>query len=435
MDGRISKLTTLHLTLQCSEQALVKVLKFLGLLQKLVLSTTHPSPSWQHFLWPLVAKPSREDWPDWSLAGNHKKWEQWCSSQAWYTNILPHLKYLDIQCLNCFSRSECPDNSLLFRLVGWTRAQLTPQLEHLRVCEGRRTITVADYISTGYPDVPPGISRKDYDSIIIRGLVTQQLVIQSSTTLFFQLHSTILFRRLQSLVINWYHYGDHEIPIFPYLEQIKRLEIWDGIIPAYPLNIHLPLIRTLQRLILRCSSFSWMLGRSFEVLRDFHIDGLPDAPEAQSRLEELEVDLPACTTLKLWNLSANHLHFLSCSNVQIIQWERSPELPAVDTAALKSPQVFLCSCFCLKKLDILIPHHLERDLLIEFVFWNAMEQGVWRDIMSVEVDVSLKGSSSEDRHRFFSQMVGHQRDFDKWWKEFTVTKNGLGMMVTIRASM
>ena len=435
VDGRMSKLTTLHLTLQCSEQALVKVLKFLGLLQKLVLSTAHPSPSWQRFLRPLVAKPSREDWPDWLLAGNHQKWEKWHSSQAWYANILPHLKYLDIRCLNYFSRSECPDNSLLFRLVGWTRAQLTPPLEHLRVCEGGQTITEVDWISTCCPDAPPGISRKDYDSFIIRGLVTQQLVIQSPTTPLFQLHATILFRQLQSLVIDWYHYRDHEIPIFPYLEQIKRLEIWDGIIPAYPLNVDLPLTHTLQRLRLRCSSFSWMLGRSFKALREFHINDLPDAPEAQSRLEGLEVDLPACTTLKLWNFSANHLHFLSCTNVQILQWERSPELPAVDTAALKSSQAFLCSCSRLQKLDILVPHHLERDPLIEFVFCDAMEQGVWRDIMSVEVKVSLKGSSSKDRHRFFSQMVGHQRDFDKWWKEFTVTNNGSGMMVTIRASM
>jgi hypothetical protein len=435
IDGRMSKLATLHLTLQCSEQALIKVLKYLGLLQELVLSTAHPSPSWRNFLQPLVAKPARENWPDWSLEDNHQKWEQWCSSQTWYASILPHLKYLGIQCTNGFSRSECLDNGILLRLIGWTRAQLIPPLEHLRVWEGRETTSVVDYISTGYMDKHPGISRKGYDSMIIRGMITRHLVIQSSTTALFALHSPILFRQLQGLVVDCYHFRYHQIPIIPYLEQIKRLEIWDGIIPAYPLDIDLPLIHTLQRLILRCSSFSWVLGRTFKALRELRIDDLPDAPKTLSRLEGLQVGLPICTALKLRNFPSTHLHFLSCPNVQILQLEQSPELLAIDAAALKSPQNFLCTCSCLQQLDIHIPHHLGRDPLIQFVFCDALEQGIWQDITSVEVKVSFKGYSSNDRHHFFSQMVGHQRYFDKWWKEFSVTKNGLGMMVTIRASM
>jgi len=41
VDGRISKLTTLHLTLQCSQRVLIKALKYLVPLQELVLSITH----------------------------------------------------------------------------------------------------------------------------------------------------------------------------------------------------------------------------------------------------------------------------------------------------------------------------------------------------------------------------------------------------------
>jgi len=60
-------------------------------------------------------------------------------------------------------------------------------------------------------------------------------------------------------------------------------------------------------------------------------------------------------------------------------------------------------------LDILVPHRhcLGLDPLIQFVFCDAIETGVWQDIMSVEVKISLKGSSSKNGH-FFSQMVGHQ---------------------------
>jgi hypothetical protein len=60
----VSKLTTLHLTFQCSEQVFIKVLKYLILLQELVLSIAYPSPSWQNFLESLAAKPSTNDWPD-----------------------------------------------------------------------------------------------------------------------------------------------------------------------------------------------------------------------------------------------------------------------------------------------------------------------------------------------------------------------------------
>ena len=434
MDGKLSKLATLHLTLQCSEQVLIKVLKYLGFLQEFVLSTSHPSPSWQYFLEPLAAKPFRDDWPDWSLVSNHQKWEHWCSSQIWHANILPHLKYLGIRCPNGLSRSEYLDNGLWFRLLGWTRAQMTPPLEHLIVWEGRSN-TVVDYISNGYPAEHPGMSRQEYDSMIVRGMVTKQLVIHSSTTPLFQLHSTVLFRQLLHLVVDCNQHRDHKIPIFPYLEQIKRLEIWDGIIPAYSLNIDLPLIHTLQMLSLRCSTFFWMLGRTFRALRELHIDDLPDASQSESRLDGLQVDLPGCTILKLWNFSANHLHFLCCPNVQILQWEQSPALAAIDTAALKSPQSFLRTCSRLQKLDILITLHMGRDSLIQFVFCDALAQGVWLDIRSVEAEVSFKGFSSKDRHHFFNQVVGNQHQYKQWWKEFTVSMNTIRVSVIVRASM
>ena len=77
VDGRISKLTTLHLTFQCSERFLIKVLKYLVPLQELVLSIAHPSPSWQNFLESLAAKPSSKDWPVWDPYAIHaQEWKQ-----------------------------------------------------------------------------------------------------------------------------------------------------------------------------------------------------------------------------------------------------------------------------------------------------------------------------------------------------------------------
>jgi len=262
MDGRISKLTTLHLTLQCSERIFVKVLGYLGVLQELVLSTAYPSSAWQSFLESLVAKPSSNDWTEWDRWYNDlSKWEKWCSSRTWHASVLPHLKYLDIQCPKGFSQSESLDNCMLLRLVGWTRSWLTPCLKHLIVREGRGTTddTVVDYTSARSLDIHLKKSHQKYEPMIVRGMITQSLGIYDSASIpLFQLSSTVLFRQLQVLNVKLDH--EYEFPILPYLEQIKRLEMRYAIVPAYALSIDLPLIHTLEWLFLTIHHFPGYLG-------------------------------------------------------------------------------------------------------------------------------------------------------------------------------
>jgi len=414
VDGRISKLSTLHLTLQRSEQAFIKVLKYLGVLQELVLSITYPSPSWKCFLESLAAKPSSTNWPDWrAMDGAAPDWGKWCSSQTWQANVLPHLKYLGIQCPNGCSQSESLDNRALLRLVGWTREQLTPPLEHLKVWEGKRTADDigVDYISAGYLDKHLGQPWEVYDSMIVRGMITQCLVIDRS---LLQLGSTVLFRRLQVLEVK--HHHDYEFLILPYLEQIKRLEISRGIIPTNFLNIDLPLIHTLEWLILDHSSFSWMLGRVFKALREFHLyrpmDLRPEGPQ---------VNLPACTTLQLKMFSMGHFPLLSCPNVQFIECQESAWL-AIDEAGLKPLRQFLCHCSRLQSLEIGISQFVGLDLLFQLVFCDAQERGAWRDIRSVEVRGSSPNLSMVHGHRPLRSMVRHQQQYEKWWKELTVAR-------------
>ena len=424
VDGRISKLTVLHLTLQCSEHVLIKVLKYLVPLQELVLSIAHPSPSWQNFLESLAANLSTNEWPVWELeADNHRhhlEWEKWCSSQTWHANVLPHLKYLGIQCPKGFSQSECIENSPLFRLVGWTRLHLTPPLEHLKVWEGIGSTgdIVVDYISTGYLAKHPGIPHKPNDLRIVRGMVTQHLIIDPISTPLHQLHLTSLFRRLQHLVL--VRHDNHEIPILPCLEQIKRLKIRRGIIPVYSLNLDLPLTHTLQSLELEFTTFSWMLGRTFKALRDFQMHGVQFPPENRSRYEGLLVDLPACTTLTLKTCSSDILRLLSCSNIQILRWERDCAWTTFDLEAFKSSHDPLFNFPSLQILDILVPHYLGVDFMIHFVFCGAWEQGVWREIRSADVMVWFNVAS--DVSPFFDKIVGHQQQYEKGWKGFTVTK-------------
>jgi len=420
VNGRISNLTTLHLTFQCSEQVLMKVAKYLVPLQELALFITHPSLSFQAFLESLAAKPSTDEWPGWySGSKYHEGWEHWCSSQTWHANVLPHLKFLSIQCPKGFSRSERLENSSLLRTVGWTRAYLAPPLEHLKVWEGRGGMdgVAVDYTSTGYLDKHLGISSKEIDATIVKAIVTRRLAIGFPNTPLFPLHSTVLFRQLRHLELLCKSH--HRIVILPYLQQIERLKISDGSISEYSLNLDLPLTHTLQWLELKFSTSSWMLGRTFRALREFTITYPPNEPENHSRHEGLQVDLPDCTTLRLEDCSMDYHRFLSCSNVQILHWSQC-EWQTFDLAAFNSLHDFLSNLSHLQNLDISVPHGLGIDSLIDFVFCGASEHGVWRDIKSVKVEIEFK-STSEESH-FFDQTVGHQQRYQKWWKSFTVTK-------------
>jgi len=434
VNGRISNLTTLHLTFQCSEGVLKKVLKYLIPLQELALSITHPSPSFQNFLESLAARPSTNEWPGGcSWTDRHEEWEQWCSSQTWHANILPHLKFLRIHCLKGFSRSDHLDNSPLLRAIGRTRAYLTPPLRHLEIWEGRGSMNdvAVDYTSTG----DFCMSSTGWDATVVKAMVTRHLAIHDYASPLFRLSSTVFFRRLQHLELSSkFNRGFH---ILPYLEQIERLQISNGSIPEYSLNLDLPLTHTLQCLKLRLSTSSWMLGRTFKALREFKVFRPRDELEDHSRHEGPQVDLPACTTLELMYCSMYclkyYLRFLSCPNVQILRlslFQRSFQTK-FDLAAFNSLHDFLSNLSGLQNLDILVPLGLAIDSLIDFVFCGTSEHGVWRDIRRVEVEIEFD-SSSEVSH-LFDQKIEHQPPYEKSWKSFTVTKEDRRLIV--RASM
>jgi len=430
VNGRISNLTTLHLKFQCSEQVLMKVVKYLIPLQELALSITHPSPSFQTFLESLAAKPSTDEWPEWSSSIDYYYgWKQWCSSQTWHANVLPHLKFLSIQCPKGFSRSERLDNSPFLQTIGWTRAYLTPPLESFIVWEGRGSTDdiAVDYTFTGRLDRFFGILSESYDATIVRAIVTRRLAISFPDTLLFPLHSTALFRQLRHLEI--YCNSNHEILILPYLEQIERLKISDGSISEYSLNVDLPLTHTLHSLNLDESAHSWMLGRTFKALREFTVYVPRDEPENHSRHEGVQVSLPACTTLMLFRCPIEYLRSLSCSNVQILRWSPLSFQTTFDLAAFNSFHDFLFNLSCLQNLDISISRGLGIDFLIDFVFCGASEQGLWRDIKSVGVEIWFNSSSELVESHLVDQTVGHQPRYEKWWKSFTVTKGETRVIV------
>ena len=408
LDGRLSQLHTLHLTLSCSEGALANALEHMGHLQELHLFIAYPSSSLESFLMLLTAEPSSEDWPEWDYHDDdHRAWMDWCSYQTWNTNMLPSLRSLYIQSPKGFSQSQCLENCPVLRYLAWTRAQMTPPLEHLKVWEGRGTSDdiVMEYLSTDYLDKHFGISRQDYDQTIIRGILTQKIVAGGFSPIFDKFHSTLLFRQLQVLKLN--RPRRVEINILPYLEQIKELEVYDSTISAYSLDIYLPLVHTLQYLMLVCSSCPWMSGRAFKALKRITFCRCPGGGHTDPPL-----DIPACTELEWINQPA--APSFSCVNLQKISWRNTALSPPVD---LRSLCDFLLNCPCLQHFDCLIPHRSKSDSVIQFVFCDAQEQGAWKDIRSVRVEL---WPMDNDAIETVTQKYKDEQHVEKWWKEFTV---------------
>jgi hypothetical protein len=415
-DGNFSQLHTLHLTLWCNEEALIDMLKYLVPLQELILSIAYPTAS-EHFLKSLAAEPSTRDWPEWNSADTSaiigENWTAWHSSQSWHVDVLPSLKYLGIQSPKGLSQSECFDNCPLFRLVAWTRAQLTPPLEHLKVWEGRGTSDeiVVDYISTGYLDKHLGSSREDYDRMIVSGMVTQKLTIFGHMNpLLKQLRSSVLCRQLRA-VSTWCLFD--KMHLLLYLEQLDQLELRYTDTPTYSLDSSLPCVCTLQQLTLTYSSFSWMIGRTFEALKRCTFS-YPSDTHDSSRFKGLQVDLPVCTKLEWSDYTLILLAFLSCPNVQTLQLHYDGKL-IPDEAFLK----FLLNCSGLQKVKIIIQNCTELSSLFQLIFCDALQQGAWKEIREVTVEIDTR-STEGPRKFFFNQMVRLQQKYEKWWNWFIV---------------
>ena len=421
VDGKLSQLCDFHLTLWCSEKALTNALEYMGLLQNLDLSIAYPSSSWETFLKSLAAEPSSKDWPKGLSDASHWQWKQWCSSQTWHTNLLPSLKSLCIQSPKGFSQSQCLKNCPILRHLAWTRAQMTLPLEHLKVWDGRWALDdlLVDYISIDYLDKHLGVSRQSYDHMIIRGMVTQKLVIDDASTLLFnKLHATVLFRQLQVLILKSVRCDTN---ILSHLEQIKELVVYYGTINSNSVEIDLPLVHTLQTLDLYSSPCSWIFGRVFKALRK--IIFLAQEDESFSGCNGPQVYMPACTELE-WKDELTVLPFILCANLQTFYWEMTSDCK-VD---LKSLQDFLLNCPHLQQFHCDIVY--EHDYVIQFVFSDAWEQGVWKDIRSAKVEIWGPG----DAMKTWFQNYEHKQHYEKWWKDFTVS-SGIYETVTLRACM
>ena len=305
-------------------------------------------------------------------------------------------------------------------------------MEHLKVWESRGATNdnVTDYISTGYLHRRFGISSVVHDSMIVRGMVTQSLVIHDSA-LSENFYSTVLFKRLQALDMHACNDASH---ILPYLDQIKELTIEASRIPAYSLDVDLPLVHTLRFLSLNFSTFSWMLGRVFKVLKKCILRYQEDTNEDLVRFDGMRVNMPACEALRCHYCPLDYFLFISCPNLQTLDWVPREDVHVSDRTVLKLHD-FLLNCPHLQNLSIFITRSSALDALIYFIFCGAWEQKVWQDIRSVLVEVQCRFDLT-DTDDFVTHMVGDKKYYEKWWNVFTISKrNHVSNVVNLRASI
>lgn len=205
-----------------------------------------------------------------------------------------------------------------------------------------------------------------------------------------------------------------ELDVLPGLTRIKQLHMRFSHIPNYSLDVYLPLVRTLQQLELDHSTFSWMRGRTFAALKECSILWPREVSRDLSMSKGSQVDMPVCKTLKWRYTSISIPSFLSCPNVQTIEWRPNGYDSTFD---VKSLHDFLLNCPRLQMLEITTGCYTGLASLILYIFCDAWEQGVWHDIKSVELCVI---ESMKESH-LFRHIGGDLQHYGRWWKKFTIS--------------
>jgi hypothetical protein len=120
-------------------------------------------------------------------------------------------------------------------------------------------------------------------------LVDMELSSPNAIHHFAQPQYVPIFRRLVTFKVDVRKMRD-EVHILTHFEQLETLEAYRLPLPIYPIEVDLPLVRTLKRTKIKAVSVQWMAGRTFPKMEECIIIW-PQFPE---RLER-GVGFPACT--------------------------------------------------------------------------------------------------------------------------------------------
>jgi hypothetical protein len=162
----------------------------------------------------------------------------------------------------------------------------------------------------------------------------------------------------------------------------------------------------------------WVVS-SHHTLRECTFVDCDNSSEDWSAYNRVQVHMPTCTKL-YWSGSVVAYPLFFHPNVQIVDLLH---LDPPDEVLLKSLHNYLSNCPCLQQLRIKIDECPGLDSLIQFVFCDAQEQGVWHEIRSVELnELFFFDSDARDQDQNLKKIAGQTQPYQKWWKELALSR-------------
>jgi hypothetical protein len=276
---------SLSLSVTCKDKVLLAVLQLLPELVELKLDLSRPSALGKHFFTGLLAKPgnqvadrSKFDWRE-LFRGN---------GTGWRCTICPNLRILELNYQQWLRPGYSKDFLPPLLALSWSRDKTAVPL-HLHV----RYKSSMDSWESLYSTPSQVLEVISCLGIPQSGQVNNLYLITKTWNSDVLENSLVtpFLSRLQVLVLTSSSLSKRQVlNALPSFHQLRHLELYRVHVP--PIDVDLPLARTLRRLSLWDSTLTWMDGLVFTQLQRFVV-GEHGWPETFKR----KVEMPACTQL------------------------------------------------------------------------------------------------------------------------------------------
>ena len=295
---------SLSLSVTCTEQVLLSVLRLLPELVELKLDLPRPSALGKHFFTRLLARPgnqlvneSRFDWRELFRE----------NGTEWRCTVCPSLRDLELTYHKWLRPGYNDDFIPPLLALSWSREKTeTPLQSHVHY---KTPLHSWESFNPTHPQVMRALSCL---TIPRDGQVTQiSLKTETWENAVFEIALVISFYyHLRGLAITSSSLTErHVLNVLPSFHKLRDLELSGVHVP--PLDVDLPLVHTLRKLSLRNSTLAWMDGLVFTQLQRFSVDenGWPEIFKQKAKL-------PVCTHiafvhdgLKTLPILCSHFHF------------------------------------------------------------------------------------------------------------------------------
>ena len=298
----------LRLGIQCSDQALINMLRHHRDLEELELYLPRPSSLGRIFFDSLIATPVALNE---MMNTEYDSWEG--EENEWDVGLCSSLKVLRLQYQRWLRRSECDKIIPTLLAIAWSRKRSARPLQMLHICwdGGTEAAELTRDPSNGVRRVlnlpkPPSMAIL---IALIRSALDNGIGLYSFDTLhhIMQTPYNAVLRRLRVLKVH-IPFSDTPLDILSCLERLEVLKARRLVLPSYTDSMDIPLVRTLRRLSIKFMFIQWMYGRTFRRLEKCSIWH----PDRENGPRIPRIDMPVCTKMKFIDA---HMQILGSFNL------------------------------------------------------------------------------------------------------------------------